>query len=320
MSMILLTGGAGFIGSFVAQKLLERGDAVLCVDDFNDYYSVALKESRVASLLKRSNFTLYRKDIRDLAMMKSIFTHHKIDKVCHLAARAGVRASIQDPILYAEVNVNGTTNLLECCRMFNVKHFIFASSSSVYGNNTRIPFSEDDPVDHPISPYAATKKATELIAYTYSHLFGIRCIGLRFFTVYGPKSRPDMAAFLFANGISAGTPIKVFNHGNMERDFTYIDDIVDGILRSLDADHLSFEIFNLGNSNTTKLSTFIELIERGLGKKAKRELYDMQPGDVPKTHADITKAKCLLGWRPHTNIEKGIEQFIQWYVNDYKQT
>lgn len=320
MSTILLTGGAGFIGSFVANQLLERGDTVICVDDFNDYYDVVLKEARVKPFARDPRFTLYRKDIRDLAAMKEIFSKHRIEKVCHLAARAGVRASIQDPILYTEVNVNGTTNLLECCRVFTVKHFVFASSSSVYGNNTKIPFSESDPVDHPISPYGATKKATELIAHTYSHLFGIRCIGLRFFTVYGPKSRPDMAAFLFADGINAGTPIKVFNHGNMERDFTYIDDIVDGVLRSLDADHLIYEIFNLGNSDTVKLTRFIELIERGLGKKAKRELCDMQPGDVPKTHADITKAQRLLGWQPHTKIEKGIEHFIQWYVNEYKRS
>ncbi|MBI2426764.1 MAG: GDP-mannose 4,6-dehydratase [Candidatus Kerfeldbacteria bacterium] len=320
MSTIFLTGGAGFIGSFVAEKLLGRGDTVVCVDDFNDYYDVTLKEARVEPFTHNPNFTLYRKDIRDLAAMKEIFAKHRIDKVCHLAARAGVRASIKDPLLYTEVNVDGTTNLLECCRIFNVKHFIFASTSSVYGNNKKIPFSEDDPVDHPISPYAATKKATELIAHTYSHLFGIRCIGLRFFTVYGPKGRPDMAAFLFADGIMNGTAIQVFNHGNMERDFTYIDDIVDGVLRSIDADELRYEIINLGNSHTVKLTTFIELIERGLGKTANKEFCEMQPGDVPKTHADITKAQRLLGWQPHTKIEKGIEHFIQWYVNEYKRS
>lgn len=316
MATILVTGAAGFIGSHTTRVLLERGDHVIGVDDFNDYYDVTLKEARAAQFEGEANFKLYRGDICDEEAMKRVFEENKIDKVCHLAARAGVRYSIEHPLLYEQVNVHGTTLLMELSKNHDVPHFVFASSSSVYGGNTKVPFSEDDPVDHPISPYAATKKACELMGHTYHHLHGLQVTGLRFFTVYGPWGRPDMALFMFTKAISEGNPIDVYNHGEMKRDFTYIDDIVQGVVASLD-NPFPYEIFNLGNSNTVELEHFIATIEAALGKKAIRNDMPMQPGDVPMTYADIDKAKRILNFEPKTNIEEGIHNFINWYQSYY---
>lgn len=312
----LVTGGAGFIGFHTTQKLLARGDRVVAVDDFNDYYDPSLKEARVAQLVDHPGFTLVRADITDLSAMEQVFRDHPIDKVCHLAARAGVRYSIEHPLLYEQVNVYGTTVLLELSKNHGIKNFVFASSSSVYGGNTKIPFSESDPVDRPISPYAATKKACELMAHTYHHLHGLNVSGLRFFTVYGPWGRPDMALFKFTKAILNGDPIEVYNFGKMKRDFTYIDDIVQGVVAALDAD-LPYEIFNLGNSNPVELERFIECIEKEVGKPAVRTLMEMQAGDVPATYADISKAQQLLGFSPRTNVEEGIRNFVTWYKSYY---
>jgi UDP-glucuronate 4-epimerase len=311
-----LTGGAGFIGSHVAKLLLERGDEVVCIDNFNDYYDVQIKEDRVKKLAEFPGFKLYRDDIRDYDAMKKIFEENAIDKVCHLAARAGVRYAILHPLLYEEVNIKGTTILLDLAKDFKVKNFVFASSSSVYGGNTKIPFAEDDPVDRPISPYAATKKACELMAYSYHHLHDLKVSGLRFFTVYGPWGRPDMALFKFTKAIVEGGTIDVYNYGKMKRDFTYIDDISQGVLGALDNIH-DYEIFNLGNSNTVELEYFIKLIEKELGSKANRNDMPLQPGDVPMTYADISKAKKMIGFNPQTNIEDGIKNFVDWYKEYY---
>lgn len=315
MKKILITGGAGFIGSNVIKKLLDRGDKVICIDDFNDYYDPQLKKNRIKVFLKDYEFPIYRIDISDFNSLKKIFQENKIDKILHLAARAGVRASIEDPFIYQRTNIQGTLNLLELAKEFNIKDFIFASSSSVYGGNKKIPFSEKDPVDSPISMYAATKKATELMAHTYHHLYKLNTTGLRFFTVYGPWGRPDMALFKFTKNIYAGKPIDVYNHGDHQRDFTYIDDIVQGVITSLDKAY-PHEIINLGNSKTISLEYFIETIEKKIGKQAKKNMLPMQPGDVHKTYADITKAKKLLSFEPKIKIEEGIEKFINWY-NDY---
>jgi len=314
---ILVTGGAGFIGSYVTKKLLERGDEVVVVDDFNDYYDPQLKEDRIKKFLGDFNFKLYRDDIRDLKAMRRIFKENEIQKVCHLAARAGVRASLENPLLYEEVNVRGTMNLLELAKDFSVENFTFASSSSVYGNNKKIPFSETDSVDHPISPYAATKKATELIAYTYHHLYNLNCTGLRYFTVYGPWGRPDMALYKFANKIAKNEIIDVYNFGKMKRDFTYVDDIVEGTVAALDK-NCPYEVINLGNNRPVELKHFISCIERELGKKAKMNLMPIQPGDVPETYADIEKAKKLLGFEPKIKIEEGTRKFIKWYRSYHK--
>ena len=308
---ILITGGAGFIGAHLAQRLLSRGDRVVIIDNFNDYYDPQLKKDRMKSLLKGYDYTLYRGDIRNTKFLEKIFQAEKIDKVMHLAAMAGVRSSLLDPILYEEVNVRGTLNLLEMARKYKIKNFVYASSSSVYGNNAKVPFSEKDSVDRPISPYAATKKATELLAHVYSHTFGLRTTGLRYFTVYGPWSRPDMAMILFADAIFANKPIKVFNHGKMSRNFTYIDDIVSGTVAVIDAD-LSCDVMNIGGDREETLLRYIEVLEEKIGKKAKKKLLPMQPGDVPTTVADIRKLK-KLGWRPTTRIESGIEKFVAWY-------
>ena len=308
---ILITGGAGFIGAHLAQRLLSRGDRVVIIDNFNNYYDPQLKKDRMKSLLKGYDYTLYRGDIRNTKLLEKIFQAEKIDKVMHLAAMAGVRSSLLDPILYEEVNVRGTLNLLEMARKYKIKNFVYASSSSVYGNNAKVPFSEKDSVDRPISPYAATKKATELLAHVYSHTFGLRTTGLRYFTVYGPWSRPDMAMILFADAIFANKPIKVFNHGKMSRNFTYIDDIVSGTIAVIDAD-LSCDVMNIGGDREETLLRYIEVLEEKIGKKAKKKLLPMQPGDVPTTVADIRKLKTL-GWRPTTRIESGIEKFVAWY-------
>lgn len=312
----LVTGGAGFIGAHTIKRLIEAGDQVVCIDDFNDYYSPALKEERMKTFLRDYQFPIYRSDIRDLAGLRRIFQENKIDRVCHLAARAGVRASLIDPFVYETTNILGTLNLLELAKDFGVPKFVYASSSSVYGNNKKIPFAESDSVDNPISPYAATKKAGELFAHNYSYLYNLSTIGLRFFTVYGPWGRPDMALFKFADSILRGLPIEIYNFGKMKRDFTYIDDIVSGIMAALALD-CHYEIINLGNSRSEELLRFVETIEAALGKKAVKKLLPLQPGDVPETCADITKAKALLNFSPRTGMETGVKNFVAWYREYY---
>lgn len=313
---ILITGGAGFIGSNLAQKLFRRGDDIVIVDNFNDYYDPKLKRDRVKHVLGDCKFKLYKADIRDTKKMEQIFKKEKFDKVVHLAAMAGVRNSLRDPRLYADVNVMGTLGLLELSKNYAIKNFIYASSSSVYGNNTKLPFAETDNVDTPISPYAATKKCTELLAHVYSHIYGLNTTGLRFFTVYGPWGRPDMALFKFTESILAGKTIDVYNHGNMSRNFTYVDDIVSGIMTVLDAD-LKCSIMNIGGDREEKLTKFIETIEKNVGKKAIQNLLPMQPGDVPATVADIRRLR-KLGWKPTTRINVGIKNFVEWYKQYYK--
>jgi UDP-glucuronate 4-epimerase len=314
---VLITGGAGFIGSACAKKLMDRGDEVVIIDNFNDYYDPSLKEARIKKFLKGYKFKLYRGDIRDEKLVNKIFKNEKIDKVIHLAAMAGVRYSLEKPLLYGEVNFMGTLNLLEMSRKYKIKNFVYASSSSVYGANKKVPFSETDRVDNPVSTYAATKKATELLAHMYSHTLGLNTTGLRFFTVYGPWGRPDMAYYKFTKSILAGKPIDVYNNGKMMRDFTYIDDIVNGIIKVLNKIS-KYEIVNIGADKPEKLLKFIEVLENNLGKKAKKNLMPMQPGDVPSTVADIRKLK-KLGWKPTTRIEMGIKNFVDWYREYYKK-
>ncbi len=310
---VLITGGAGFIGSATAKALMERGDTPILIDNFNDYYDPRIKEDRIKKFLKdyKGQFKLYRGDIRDRAFLEKLFKKERPDKVIHLAAMAGVRNSLRDPALYADVNVMGTTYLLDLAVKYGVKNFLYASSSSVYGNNKKLPFAEADPVDTPISPYAATKKATELMAHVYSHIHGLPTTGLRFFTVYGPWGRPDMALFTFTQDIIAGNTIKVYNYGHMTRNFTYIDDIVSGILTCLDA-NLACTVMNIGGDKEEKLTRFIEVIEKNVGKQAKKKMLPIQPGDVPSTVADIRKLK-KLGWKPTTRIDVGIKNFVEWY-------
>lgn len=314
---ILITGGAGFIGSHTAKALIEKGNRVVVIDNFNNYYDPKIKEARISQLLSGLEFELYRADICDEKKMDDIIKKEKPDQICHLAAQAGVRYSLENPYAYINANITGTVVLLELAKKYQVKDFIFASSSSVYGGNTKLPFSEDDRVDTPISIYAATKKADELIAYTYHHLYGINCTGLRFFTVYGPYGRPDMALFKFTKQILAGDEIEVYNFGKMKRDFTYIDDIVSGVVKALEKSY-PYEIINLGNSKMVQLNYFISCIENDLGKTAKKKLMPMQAGDVPETNADITKAGKLLGFKPKTPINQGIKEFISWYKNYFK--
>ncbi len=316
---ILVSGSAGFIGFHVSQKLLENGVNIIGVDSLNNYYDPNLKNYRNDILKKYSNYKFYQVDISQEDSLKKIFEENKIDKICHLAAQAGVRYSLQNPAAYHQSNLQGFINIIECARNFNIKDFIYASSSSVYGKNQmkKNGFSEEDSVDHPISLYAATKKANELIAHTYHHLFGLNCTGLRFFTVYGPSGRPDMAMFLFTEEIINNKELKLFNYGKMFRDFTYIDDIADGIIKSLEKAY-AYEIFNLGNSQTVEIGYLIELLEKALGKKAKIRLEAIQPGDVEITFANISKAEKMLNFKPHTNIEKGVENFIDWYRKYHK--
>jgi len=309
---ILVTGAAGFIGFHVAQALLERGDEVVGFDNLNDYYDPALKEGRLKILEPYEGFTFIKADLADLPSVEKVFEDHKIDKICHLAAQAGVRYSLTHPHAYVQSNLVGFVNLIDTAHRAGVKDFIYASSSSVYGKNKKVPFSVEDNVDHPISLYAATKKSNELIAHVYHHLYGMNCTGLRVFTVYGPYGRPDMALFLFTKAILEDKPIQVFNHGKMRRDFTYIDDIVAGVLASLDKAH-PYEVFNLGNNNTVELEYFISCIENELGKKAQRENLPMQPGDVEATYADIDRSREKLGFEPTTSIEEGIKKFVHWY-------
>jgi UDP-glucuronate 4-epimerase len=315
---VLITGGAGFIGSACAKALIDRGDKAVLIDNFNDYYDPQLKRDRIKKFLKgyERGFKLYKGDIRDRKFLEKIFKAEKPAKVIHLAAMAGVRNSLEDPLLYVDVNVMGTVALLDLAAKYKVKNFVYASSSSVYGNNKKQPFAESDNVDTPISPYAATKKADELLAHVYSHVYGMKTTGLRFFTVYGPWGRPDMALYLFADSIFAGKPIQVNNYGKMSRNFTYIDDIVSGTLTVLDAD-LPYGVMNIGGDRENTLMEFIEEIEKNIGKTAKKKLMPLPAGDVVSTVADIRKLR-KLGWKPTTRIDKGIKNFVDWYRGYYK--
>jgi UDP-glucuronate 4-epimerase len=316
--MILVTGAAGFIGYHLSLGLLKDGYQVTGLDNLNDYYSTALKQARLAQLVHSSAFTFKQISLEDRAAIESCFDEVQPSMVVNLAAQAGVRYSLINPHVYAESNLLGFLNVLECCRhMPSVKGLIYASSSSVYGGNTKVPFAEDDLVDKPVSLYAATKKANELMAHTYSHLYGLHTTGLRFFTVYGPWGRPDMAYFSFTKAILEGKPIKVFNHGKMRRDFTYIDDIVQGIRAALNL-NAPCEVFNLGNHRAESLMHFIDLLESEIGIKAVRQLEDMQPGDVPETYADIQHAQQKLGYSPGTNLDQGLKHFVAWYRDYYK--
>ena len=321
---ILVTGGAGFIGSHLCERLLKEGNKVIIIDNFNNFYDPLIKERNVKEIenmmqdnqISREKFSIYRVDFRDFAEVEPVFAENNIDLVIHLAAMAGVRPSINDPMLYTDVNIKGTVNLLELSRKYNVKKFIFASSSSVYGNNEKVPFSEDDNVDFPISPYASTKKAGELLCYTYHHLYDLSIACLRFFTVYGPRQRPDLAIHKFTDLIFKGEEIPFFGDGTTQRDYTYIDDIIDGVLKSVywifDGEP-KYDIFNLGESRTISLRQMVETLENTIGKKAVFKKLPMQPGDVQRTYADISKAKRILGYNPTMGFEQGIESFIGWY-------
>ena len=319
MKTILVTGVAGFIGSHVAKALIDRGDKVIGIDNVNDYYDPKLKEARLKHFFgdtSEESFVFYRQDFSNLEEMEKIFQKHKIDKIAHLGAQAGVRYSLENPFAYLKANIDGTIVIFEMARKHSIKDVIYASSSSVYGGNKKTPFSTEDNVEKPISLYAATKRSDELMAYTYHHLFGINMTGLRFFTVYGPWGRPDMALFKFTKNIAEGKPIDVYNFGKMKRDFTFITDIVDGTISAIDKSY-PYEIFNLGNSNTVELNYFIECIEKELGKKAEKNLCEIQPGDVPETFADIDNSKEKLGFDPKVKIEEGIKRFVEWYKGYY---
>ena len=316
MKNILITGGAGFVGSHLVDRLLYEGAGhVSVIDDFNDFYDPAIKRANVSRHEQNSTYRLFEADIRDRASLQKIFADNAFDCIVHLAARAGVRPSLAEPLLYAETNINGTLNLLELARAHGIKQFIFGSSSSVYGINAKVPFCEDDPIRQPISPYAATKAAGELICHTYTHLYGIRSVCLRFFTVYGPRQRPDLAIHKFARLISAGKPIPVFGDGTTRRDYTFIDDIIAGVRAAIDYDKSDYEVINLGESRTVELRELIALIEKKLGATAMIDRQPLQPGDVPQTFADITKARRLLGYDPKTQIEDGIRKFVEWFQN-----
>ncbi|HEX3560909.1 MAG TPA: GDP-mannose 4,6-dehydratase [Pyrinomonadaceae bacterium] len=320
MKNVLVTGGAGFIGSHLVERLLgEGGWRVSVVDDFNDFYDPAVKRRNVAPHLRREDFRLHEADIRDRAALGKIFREAAFDCIVHLAARAGVRPSLQEPVLYAETNINGTLNLLELAREHRVRQFVFGSSSSVYGENEKVPFSEDDPVSEPISPYAATKAAGELLCHAYSHLFGLRVVCLRFFTVYGARQRPDLAIHKFARLISAGEPIPVYGDGTTQRDYTYVDDIIAGVRAAMDYEASAFEVINLGESRTVSLSELICLLERELGRDARIDRQPLQPGDVPQTFADTRKAGALLGYDPRTPIEEGVRRFVEWFRTEAGQ-
>ena len=332
---ILVTGAAGFIGMTASLRLLERGDEVVGLDNLNDYYDVQLKRDRLARLQPHPAFRFVQLDVADRPGIEQLFAAEKFDRVIHLAAQAGVRYSLQNPHAYVDSNIVGFVNILEGCRHNRVQHLAYASSSSVYGGNTRMPFSEHDSVDHPVSLYAATKKANELMAHTYSHLYGLPTTGLRFFTVYGPWGRPDMALFLFTKAMLEGRPIEVFNEGRMQRDFTYIDDIVEGVLRVLDRpaepdagfdtsnpdparSWAPFRVFNIGNQGPVELMAFVEAIENELGIKAQKNLRPMQPGDVPATHADVSALTQWTDFKPATSIAAGVSRFVQWYRDYYR--
>ena len=314
---ILVTGGAGFIGSHLCGRLLDQGRELLVLDNFNDFYDPAVKRRNVEPLLAKSGFSLVEGDIRDPAAVKDVFSSFRPQAVVHLAAMAGVRPSIEKPLLYCDVNIAGTTVLLEAVRKSQVGHFVFGSSSSVYGASDKLPFSEEDDLSRPVSPYAATKLAGEQLCYTYHHLNGFPVTCLRFFTVYGPRQRPEMAIHMFARRIRDGNPITVFGDGRSRRDYTFVEDIIDGVVRSLDSP-MGYEIFNLGESRTVSLSELIALLEENLGQKALIERLPDQPGDVPATYADVTKARRRLGYDPQVPIEEGVRRFIQW-LNSEKQ-
>jgi UDP-glucuronate 4-epimerase len=333
-SKILVTGAAGFIGMHVAQRLLARGDRVVGLDNLNDYYDPQLKQARLARLTPRPGFRFVQLDVADRSGIERLFAEGRFDRVVHLAAQAGVRYSLQNPHAYVDSNLVGFTNLLEGCRRGRVGHLVYASSSSVYGGNTRMPFSEHDNIDHPVSLYAATKKANELMSHTYSHLYGLPTTGLRFFTVYGPWGRPDMALFLFTKAILEGRAIDVFNHGRMVRDFTFIDDIAEGVVRVLDrpatADpaydasrpdparsNVPYRVFNIGNSDPVPLMDFIEAIEHALGRSAQKNFLPLQDGDVPATSADVSELAAWTGFRPATAVRDGVSRFVDWYRSYY---
>lgn len=311
---LLITGGAGFIGSHLVDHLLaEGGWKIIVVDDLNDFYSPDIKRANLEGARSDPNFELFEIDIRDAEKLRTVFDENNFDCIVHLAARAGVRPSLCQPKLYAETNIDGTLNLLELARDFEIKQFVFGSSSSVYGINSKVPFSEEDRIHQPISPYASTKAAGELLCHTYSHLFDIRTVCLRFFTVYGARQRPDLAIHKFSRLITEGKPIQIFGDGSTRRDYTYIDDIIQGVRAAIDYDGSIHETFNLGESETTELNRLVELIEENVGIKAIVDRQPMQPGDVPITYADITKAKQLLGYAPKTKIEEGIPKFVEWF-------
>ena len=331
---VLVTGAAGFIGSALCHKLLDRNDAVCGVDNLNDYYDVSLKEARLERLTKRAGFEFNRVDIADTDSMKEVFKSFAPGRVVHLAAQAGVRYSLENPYAYINANITGFLNILENVRHHGTEHLVFASTSSVYGANTKMPFSVHDGVDHPVSLYAATKKSNELMAHTYAHLFNTPCTGLRFFTVYGPWGRPDMALFLFTKKILAGEPIDVFNQGHHTRDFTYIDDIVEGVIRTLDSSaqpdpdwnsdspdpataSAPYRLYNIGNNNPINLSRYIEVLEETLGIPAEKNLLPLQPGDVPDTYADVDDLIRDLNYQPSTPLEVGIAEFVKWYKSYY---
>ena len=332
---ILVTGSAGFIGMTTALRLLARGDQVVGLDNLNDYYEVSLKENRLKRLTSHPGFRFVKMDVADRPGMERLFAEEKFDKVIHLAAQAGVRYSLKNPHAYVDSNIVGFVNILEGCRHSGVKHLVYASSSSVYGGNTKMPFSEHDSVDHPVSLYAATKKANELMAHTYSHLYGLPTTGLRFFTVYGPWGRPDMALFLFTKAILEGRPIDVFNYGKMQRDFTYVDDIVEGVIRVMDrtaeanpayvpdeadpaTSNVPYRVFNIGNHNPVPLMDFIGAIEEALGQTAEKNLLPLQDGDVPATYADTALLGEWVGFAPATPVKEGVARFIAWYRDYYK--
>jgi UDP-glucuronate 4-epimerase len=312
----LVTGAAGFIGFHVSRALLERGDRVLGLDSLNDYYDVSLKEARLRLLQDNEHFTFYKEDLANREALTQIFGKNRIQVVCNMAAQAGVRYSLVNPFAYQSSNLEGFLNIIHLSQEHQVENFVYASSSSVYGNNKKVPFSVKDRVDNPISLYAATKKANELVAHTYSHLYSLPCSGLRLFTVYGPWGRPDMALFIFTKAITRNQPIEVYNFGKMRRDFTYIEDIVQGVLASMDRP-VPYAIYNLGNSRAVDLLYFIECIEKQLGKKAEKKMLPMQPGDVVETFADISESERDLGFQPTTTIEEGIASFISWYRSFY---
>ena len=332
---VLITGSAGFIGSALSLRLLERGDEVIGIDNLNDYYDVSLKEARLQRTLAYDGYTDVRIDLEDREGIAELFRKHQPHRVVNLAAQAGVRYSLENPHAYVDTNLVGFTNILEGCRHNNVEHLVYASSSSVYGANTSMPFSVHDNVDHPVSLYAASKKANELMAHTYSHLYQLPTTGLRFFTVYGPWGRPDMALFLFTKNILAGKPIEVFNYGNHRRDFTYIDDIVEGVVRVIDnvaapnpdwsgdaPDSASskgpYRLYNIGNNEPVELMHYIEVLENCLGKKAEKNMLPLQPGDVPATYADVSDLVNAVGYKPDMSVEQGVANFVEWYRDFYQ--
>jgi len=314
MKNLLVTGGAGFIGSHLVDRLLATNvERLVVVDDFNDFYDPTIKRANIRDHLKDQRYNISEVDIRDRAALKEVFERNNFDCVVHLAARAGVRPSLSEPQLYSETNINGTLNLLELARHNNIHQFVFGSSSSVYGINAKVPFTEDDPIHQPISPYAATKGAGELLCHAYSHLYALRCVCLRFFTVYGPRQRPDLAIHKFARLINQRKPIPVFGDGTTRRDYTYIDDIIDGIMAAINYNKSNYEVINLGESRTVELRELISLLEKELDMHAIIDRQPPQPGDVPQTFADISKARALLGYDPKTQIEEGLHRFVEWF-------